>query len=395
MITAEYSSEVQIVDEDPSFGSLIVGLGTIYNEFQVINCTNEPIYAIDYMNRKCLIRPQKISTYGDDRRIEIRSRIVEGYRTTDHRGVENSKGHMRTIKIPYELLRDEPVFVHETNAVLCFSEQIMFVKHPHSKEVKEETTKEYRKNINDALTAVPMLLNANDPSGKITSLFFEINGTICSTKVTNIHDEPDYVTLMLRNKHYSINEMTKCKTSFSELFTEDRHIWTIGDQSSDYVFRISDSRELLEKTLEIERSKRPNVIEVSSVTDLIKKATEERDEKIEHLNEEVKELRRQNAFLKSSNESLRNGDYQERVADVVHEKLRLEEMKVHQAQRETEQARRKTEQDRLETELASKIERSKLYKEIINTVATIAKAVAVIIPAGLGIFKVVQAFRTA
>lgn len=374
MITAEDSSAVQTIDDKHSSGSLLINVGSFYNEFQIINCSNEPIYAVDYRNNKVLIKQHPTKTHGDERRLEIRSRIVDGQRTRDILGNETSaNSHLRIVKIPYELLRDEPVFVHEINAVLCLAHQIAFVKHPHSKEARLEEMAVYRDEVTASLTAVPVHLNANDPTGRISELYVEINGTICAVKVTAIAKEGDFVHLSLRDKPYSLRETTVHKTTFIDLLEQDPHVWTFGG------FRLSDNRDWFEQVLGVERAKQPATIEVSAVTAMLKQARECDAARIEDLTDENKELKRQISALKAAHDALRSGDYHERVADLAHKKLHLDERKLDQAETEAKHA------------LAA--EKLKLRKELIATIGVVAKTAAIVVPVAFGLFKAVQAMR--
>ena len=376
MITAEHSSAVQIIDDKHSSGSLRGDIGTFYNEFHIINGLNEPLYAVDYDNHKILIPRRVENTYGADRRVEIVSRVVEGKRTFDSlRGYENTpNSHLRTIRIPYDLLRDEPIFVHEINAVLCFAHHLPFIKHPHSKDAKAKEMEDYREKINSNMMVVPMILNANDPAGRFRTLYIEINGIICAAQVTNIVAEKDYVDLAFRDKSYSLTELTHFRTTITELLEQDPQIWSLGG------FRLSGDREWLEQVIEVERSKQPTRIDVATVNAMLKQNREEDEQRISQLIDEAKETKRQLTILKTNHEALKNNDYHERNAQLAHDKLKLEELKLQQAA--------------LDAEVNLKAERLKFRKELLTTFGVVAKTAAVVTPLAFGLYKTIQAMRS-
>ena len=376
MIIAEHSYRVQKESKDAQ-GSLHHKIGSYYSEFLIINYLNEPIYAVDHLNRSVLIQAHPTrEPFPDNRKLEILSRSASGPRSYDPKTYsEITPNKHDLLTIPYDVLRDQPVFVEEMNAVLCFGDQLSIVRHPHSKAAKDELARAIHLEVSQAVSEAPIAVNANDPSGRIDELFIEINGVICATKVTHIEAEMDNVSIGLRNKPHSISDFTTHRTTFTELFAQDPRVWTLGG------FRLSSSREWFEQVLDIERSKKPSFIEVSAVDALVKQARKEAEDKVKILTEENKDIMSRFKQLEATHDALKSGDYQPQNAELAFKKLALEQEKVRRSE--------------VEAKLALDAERLKLRKELIATLGVVAKTAAVMVPVGFAIYKAIKAARSA
>ena len=378
MITAEHSNAVRHEKELNSYGALPHRIGSFYNEFLIINYLNEPLYAVDYNNKPILVQQHPHPVYGNHRRIEIRSRTYIGQataRTYDLRtGLETTPTPHEIMQISFELLREQPIFVEELNAVLCFQDQLSITKHPHSKEAVAELVRNIQIEVHKSKADAPFVLLANDPTKKLNKLFIEINGVICSVRVTHITEETDSVLLAVRDKDHSLESFTRYQSTLTQLLTQDAKIWTLGG------FRLSSDREWFEQVLQIERTTKPSTIEVSAVDALLKRAREEDTDKIKLLTEEKKEIQRRLTSLTATHDAMLSGDYHEKVAELAQEKLRLEKIKLQQAA--------------VETKLNLQGEKLKFRKELISTFGIAAKTLAVVLPVAIGIYKVVMAAKT-
>ena len=373
MIIAEHSPRV-IIQEHVEVGGLPHRVGNYYNESLIFNYINEPIYAIDYKNRFVCIQSHPIKIAGN-RKIEIRCRFHNGNRKyDDFSNYELTQNKHEIITIPYDVLREQPVFVEELNAVLCFHDQLSITKHPHSKEELDNEINRIKLEIAQSQSSdSPFVLLANDPSGKINTICIEVNGVICETKVTCYSREIDRVILGLRNKPHSLEDFTTYTTTFSELMKQDQRVWTLGG------FRLSSSREWFENVLCIERASKPECIEVAAVDSLIKQTRSEYENKIQQLIDDNKEQASKLRKIETLNDELRNGAYNEKSIDLAFKKLAVEQEKLKQSE--------------FEAKLSKDMERLKLKKEIVTTLGVVAKTAAIMIPIGVGIYKAIKATK--
>lgn len=370
---AEQSGEITI-QEHLEVGGLPHKIGSYYNESLIINYLNEAVYAVDYKNRKVLIQQHPASMY--DRKLEIRCRAIssEARRYDPNTYLETTKCKHDVITIPYGTLRREPVFVEELNAVLCFGDQLSIIKHPHSqKGIDERIEIAISEKVNVPLEA-PFYVYANDPSGKLSVLFMEINGKICETVVTNFTHESDRIIVAFRDKPGSVEDFTKHYTSFTELLTQDPHIWSFCG------LRMSTSKEWFEQVLEIERNKKPTCIEVKTVDALIKQSCSEAEDKIKCLTEENREMTSRLKKLEATNEALKEGDYNGKKAEYDFKKLELEQAKIRQAE--------------TQAKLALHAEKLKFRKEVVTVLGVVAKTAAIIVPLSIGVYKAIKAARS-
>jgi outer membrane murein-binding lipoprotein Lpp len=378
MKIAEHSSTVKIKLDPFSSGALPHKIGSFYNEILIVNNLCEKLYAIGSNNKPVLIEPNPIYQSSYNRYVEIRSRLCVGQQSVKRTynqmgGLENTPINHETMQISYEDLRDEPHFVEELNAVLCFHDQISIAKHPHSEEAIADRVRKIRLEVYQARADTPFVLVANDPTHKINSLFIAIEGRICAVRVTHIADEPDDVLLAFRDKEHSPDEFTRYRSTFTELLTQDPHVWMLGG------LRLSTSRSWLKNVLETEKNQKPDMIEAVAVGSMIKQARSEDTAKINALTEEKRELTQRFKALESKHNALVSGDYHERAAALAQEKLEVERIKLQQAA--------------VEAKLALTGERIKFHKELIASVGIVAKTMAVVVPIGIGIYKLVKAAR--
>jgi len=379
MIIAEQSCTVVREIDSFSSGALPHNRGSFYNEIIIVNNLCDKLYAIGYDNRPVLIEQNSGHLSHHNRYVEIRSRACLGQqsikRTFNSMGIENTPTNHKSMRITYEDLRESPHFVEEINAVLCFYDQIPFAKHPHSKEAIVERVQQIRLEVNKGRADTPFVLVANDPTNKINSLFVVVEGRICAVRVTHIVDEPDDVLLAFRDKEHSPDEFTRYRSTFTELLTQDPRVWTLGG------LRMSTSRAWLVNVLEIEKNQKPDMIEAGAVGSMLKQARLEDTAKINALIEEKKELTQRFKALESKYNALVSGDYHDRAADLAQQKLEVEKIKLQQAEKESV--------------LAITGERMKFHKELITTLGIVAKTVAVVLPLGIGIYKIIKAAKTA
>ena len=285
------------------------------------------------------------------------------------------------------VIRDQAVFVEELNAVLCFRDQLSINKHPHSKSAIDDRIQAIKFEVEVNHDECPFLILANDPSGDIKEIHIEVNGVICTTKVTNFAEESDRVTLAYRDhaqkgRPSSVDDYTIHRTTFAELSAIDPQVWTFGG------FRMARSREWFERVLEIERSRKPTVVETSAVTALIEQARVDDVERIKILTEEIKDITTRFKRLEATHEALKSGEYHNDTARLLQEKLDLERAKIEQAAIEAKQAAEEAKQ-------SAETERYKMQREIISTIGMVAKTIAVMVPICIGIYKAITAFRSA
>ena len=375
MITAENDISKRItISETTERGGIPHRTGSYYSETLLTNYLNEDIYAVDYRNNYVTI-PRHAGYVMGQRRIEVLCRTHAGDRKyQDHSNYEITPNKHTFMSIPYEVLREQPVFVEELNAVLCFKDQLTIARHPHSPDVIDDRIKFIKLDYDRKHSQLPFILTANDPTGKINELCIEVNGIICEVKVTHYTDEKDRVMLCLRDKPHDFNDFTVHETTFTELIKSDPRVWMLDR------FRISSSRDWFEQIIEVERSKKPAYIEVTAVEKLIKQAGLEHAERNDRLVEVNKELVAKLRQSEANNESIISGEYLKKSTEVAYKKLTIEQEKLKYSD--------------VEAKMMIESERLKLRKEIITTIGVIAKTLAVMIPLGLGIYKAVQASRS-
>jgi len=376
MITAETpESGIKIEIGTLQSTALPGDIGSYYHEFLIINYLNEDIYAVDYQNKPILIKQHEERSDPWYRKLEVRSRHHNGKRTYDpFRRYETTPSKHEIMSISYDVLRQQPIFVEELNAVLCFADQLSITLHPHSKEAVAERTHQVQEATAEILTeAPPFVLIANDPSGVIKELFVLLNGHICSARVTHFVKEADNVVIGFRNKTYSAEEFTRHRTTFKELRQQDEKVWHLAG------FQLSSNRSWFEHVIAVDSSQKPDYVSMDTVNALIKKARLEDALTIHTLQDENKEAKRRLGVIETAYDELRDGDYQDTMAQVDQTKLDLEYAKLKKLQADAE------------SKLA--IEQLKVKKELIATIGTVAKTAAIMVPVGIGIYKAVQAFR--
>jgi hypothetical protein len=372
MIVAEESNAVRI-EEQNQFGGLPHKIGQYYKEFLIINYMNEPIYAVDYCNQAVVIQPHPALIHGQQRKVEIRNRTYIGpadRRSYDTRQLENTPGKHVIMQLSFDTLRSAPHFVEMLNIVLCLGDQLSIADHPHSRDAIADRVRIIKEETEARLAECPIVLNANDPSGKIDELFVEINGTICAARVTHFIDESDRIVLSLRDQEHSWQVFTRHTTTFTDLLKQGPRVWTLG------AFRLASNRTWFEKVLEIERDSEPITIPVDAVEALIEQARTKDADKINVLLEEKKELQRRFSALETTHDALLSGDYHEEAAALLRDKLEFERIKLRQQQ--------------AEVKMNLEGERLKLRKEIIAIVGVVAKTAAVMVPVGIGIYKAIK-----
>lgn len=373
MITAEKEGSGCSIEETKTIGGLPHKIGSYYNEFLIINYIGESIYAVDYQNKHALI--QQHPTLMAKKEIQILYRASLGSdRRYDVYNLDITPNIRRTITIPYDIIRREPVFVEEINAVLCFGDHLSGVKHPHSQKSIDDLLEQTKLETEADATQYPFIILANDPSGRIKSLFFEINDMICETKVSCRSTESDTVLIGYRNKPHSMNDFTTHKTTFTDLLSQDPRVWTFGG------FRFSCNRKWFEHVIEVERGKKPTYIEVGAVDALVKQARVEAEDKIRILTEENRDVVARFKRLEATHEALKNGDYHERSAELAHKKLDVEADKLRKAE--------------MEAKLSLDAERVKMKKELLSTLGVLAKTLVVVVPIGIGIYKAIKVARS-
>lgn len=367
----------------PRGGGLASAMGTFYSEVQIINYTGEEICVLDYENLVARIAPEPgfIVSNLMERRIIIQQRYCSGKRHHTVSGyLEDTPSTQITTIIPYDALISETVFSEDVNALFYITRYNPGPHfHPHSEAYLKRHYDEVRDRIARDATYAPVTIMANDPAGKFKKLFIELNGHICSVEVTNYkhcdHEE-DVVAIGIRdaiNDDFSVQRVIK--TSFAELLKKDPLCWEIGG------FMVSADREWFEQKLEAERNTaKPNVVPSSEVEKLLTKVREEdkliieqKDEIIAKRDKTIKEHKQQYDELKSSYEDLLNNGFMKRNSKVAFDRLGIDEKKI--------------EQSRIEADAALRAEQLKLQREQFNTLATVAKTIAVLAPMMLLAFK--------
>lgn len=381
MIVAERSNLVRKSKIEKYQGDLTFKTGSIYSEFKIINQMGEEICALDYNNQIARIKPEPgyNARNFDDRCLTIQYRFVNGPRVFTNGYIESTLSDYGEFVIPYDVFITETVFVEEVNA-LFFNPRwhTGTLNHPHSKEYISQQIDKIRSEIARATVYSPITIIANDPSGKITQLFVELNGRICTVKVTNFKEinEDDVVAISIRGTTTgSLEECKIIRTSFTELFRKDPLCWEIEG------FWISIDRKFFEQKLAIEKNKpQPNVVPSSEIEMLLSQARQEdhlliqqQVDLIKQREQDHKELQRRYKELQDSYNDLVKGEYLQRNSTHAFRKLDIDEAKSRAAEREAI--------------LNRELEQLKLKKEQYNTWANIAKAVVVIVPVGLLVFN--------
>lgn len=374
MIVAENSDLVFKSTIANTHGSLAHNIGSIYNEFQIINQLGEEICALDYQNRVARIKPQAGYTVRnlDDRCLIIQYRYVVGPRTIGQMGIENSQATHGRITIPYDVLMTETVFVEEVNALFFNPLWHPGVHdHPHSVEYISREHDKIRSEVGRGTVFDPISIMANDPSGKIKQLFIELNGKICTVKVTNYNaaDETDVVAVGVRGAVTgSIDEFKIVKTSFTELRRQDPLCWEIQG------FLISTDRTWFEHKLAVEK-KKPiiNGIPSGEIEALLEKARETDVATISsqaamllQRDHDVRDWQTRYKQLKDSYEDIVKGGYLERSSALATRKLDVDEAKVASVAHETN--------------VSYQTEQHKLRREQLSTLTNVAKTVVVLAP---------------
>jgi hypothetical protein len=382
MIVAEHCALIrksQYTDK----GGLAHSRGSFYNEVKIINYLGEDITALDYKNDKVVFKPEGAVIPADERNLIIQYRSTRSPRVIGNLGLETSVSEFGTMTIPYDLLLQEPIFVEEINALL-FSPvwHPTAMLHPHSKEYNDLQNDKLRNEISRDAVYSPITIMANDPQGKIKQLYIALNDKICTVKVTNCNAglyETDVVAISIRGSiNGALDDRKIIRTSFTELMRKNPLFWEIEG------FCISTDRTWLENKLAVEKTKpSSNGIPVEEVQALLKQARDgdkviidEQAAEIVQLGKDVKAWKQRYTELKSSYDDIVSGGYLDRNSTVAFKKIDLEETKLNNAEKQSKRDQ--------------KIEDIKLTKEQLGTIANIAKAAAVIIPAVVSLVVLYQ-----
>ncbi|CAK9254160.1 unnamed protein product [Sphagnum jensenii] len=317
MITAEYTDRIKIED-DHSRGGIPINIGEYYTECAVINYLREDIFAIGFDNKPLRIQQHPRHVFSD-RKLVIRSWQISGKRTWQYQSGNNFETTPNThdvFSIPYELIREQPVFVETLNAVVCFADQIPFVKHPHSKESIKEQIEILECEIANRIQSGPLAVIANDPRGVYKTLYVDIGGYICSVPVTHLKFNPDSILVGMRTKDHPSDPYTREYTTFAAQLRIDEKIWRIGGLT------ISPDKAWLEQILEAKRLSSIPTVASSKVDALIDDIRSKDVETIKELTEQLKEMKRRLTISEANFKSLEDGDYQEMQAKLAYQNLK-------------------------------------------------------------------------
>lgn len=387
MYTAElYTHEGVTIEIEPnSSGQLSPMIGSYYGEHQILNYSGCDLFGITHTNIiTAAIKSDVLPSVSSRRCVQIRARSVCGKRDLRN-GYDTSSAKHTLITIPHDLLMQGPIFVEQLNLVLTFQEFLHNTKHPHSKVYHDEQMRDLKDKLNRVIVEMPVALVANDPTGQIRELYIDINHHICAVKVTHFKRENDDVVLAIRDKEYSVEEMTVHRTTFTDLRQENPCGWTLGG------FTFSTQRTWLVQEMARRIEKPSEIISKEVIAELIERASADGKNIILALQEKMRQLEDENEMLRVENKELRTtiktmqeAHVPERQAEIVLRKMQVEETKLsHEADRLKHQSR----EEDLKHQRDLAMENQKFYKELVTTIGTIVKALAVVLPIAYALYK--------
>ncbi len=358
--TLIYEGEIQ--------GSLHRGHAGFYAEQVITNRTNEKVVITDHTNKGVILPPLGITgnynlLNGGDVEINVRSYI--GAKTVSPSGHDATKSHHIRYTLNLADLNDKPIYVPHIDMVVSTLSFDGLFSHPNNRAYVQNK-------INDARTAgiknapeLPIFISANDPTCAIKYLFCSINKHICCIKITHYKDEPSRIVVSYKDSKQTIGYgYNKIEVSFAELFNKSKDLWDIDG---------------------LWMSTNPDILKNHLLTqDVVNQqqwiSIDEHNRQIDSLRlEHKKSLEIHQTFtqtLKDSNTRLevllkhyQDTNYSDHNAEIAVAELRAKQLK---ALADT-----------------SKIDNDR-RSEVYNTVATVAKAAAVIVPVGFAIYRLVK-----
>lgn len=358
--------------------------GQMYQEFHIINHTDHNIVLVNADNHISVL-PGQFRGNPNDRRIIIRRRQVLGPRTIDNRNFDISECHIINRVIPYSVVKEGPILDEITGYLICRSGDESLVKHPYNKEQLEQalSTKPLHY-IESGNMAYPISVYANDPSGYITKLYTVINDKVYTIKVTNFKDCDDSFNLVLRDTYSNGDyKPIKFNTTFSKLLKENKNLWNIEDMY------FSSSKEFLDSHIETIKNKlAANTIAASEHKDMVEQLMQLHEERLNALNERVASLQRINKLQKETIAGLKDNSIGKDAVDVEKMKIKLNRREI-----ELQSNKLQHETNRYYIDMAYDIRNRRVAanQEMTKDIATYLKSAAVIIPAALGIMKLLSA----
>lgn len=173
----------------------------LYEERVVVNCTPRTIGVVDKFGNKSIIK-QDTKEIGHDIKIYIRSGV--GNKATDNRSVAVLE--TTVCVIDYQALLTDSIYVKEADLVICNSKDLNHVTHPNlSFSYEDNFRMMYSHMINSNHIKTPTVkIVANDPTGRIKSIYMNILDTICTIDVTHYQISDNGVTVMYPSDGFSI-----------------------------------------------------------------------------------------------------------------------------------------------------------------------------------------------
>lgn len=336
-----------------------------YKEVLITNYTIEPIYIVKNSGDISKIDPSIDGFHA--KHVEIRIREIDGIRNTNNVGVDISRTNQKVITIPNDILLESPVYTRILDVAICKEEHLNIVVHPNNTEYKRTLITKLHEDYANTVFEAPITILANDPSGEIKELYILIGKQIFTVGVTHFkgHGETDSILVAFRTSMNGGCIYRKHNSSFSQIDVK-KHI-EIGPiiiatsaLTLECVLRESTTCSTLEMQEHLDRIKALDKLHRDSMRTL-KLELDAANSAIQTYKSLIGSRPDILAALKERELDLEYQSLGTKEKDIEYQKLKLE----HEA-------------DTL---------RLKQYDETLKTISTVAKTLAVVIPAAITIWK--------
>jgi len=373
-------------DKYPSAGSPVNSLQSgFYQEFQIVSSLEEPLFAINSAGEEVIIHNSVM--YSSEKKVTIYARSFNGQRTFSHLN-ETSKSHHVNIVIPQMVLHEGPIYVRTCDLILFTGSYRDHVHHPNDPVFRKKKMQEMFATISAQATYAPITITANDPSGKLKSLWVSIGNLICPVDCTHYSDDPDedYIHIGWRDIYFADGIKPRVhEIRLRDLNKAPQQIMTSGP------ITISTKREFLKHHIEHVTGR--SVEETISITDhqrIMTEVCKENHQVIGDLRNRTKVLQDQVTTLRSTQDTMAQMAINAEEIRLRADELELERDKLVFLKQELIEK-----QKRLEAELVlrEKELKAKDRERRASTVSTVAKTVGVVVPTCLALWKAYETFQ--
>lgn len=265
-------------------GALPCSIAGLYNEYQVINYTGTTLYMNTINGDRIVIANNTNGASAIPRRVEINIRTVLGAREISSHGPENWKGRILKIVIDSDTITNHPVYVKEIDAIL-YLDKFIGIQHPRHDTTGADYAERAQQVSGSADTRSPYIININDPSNKIKSLYTIVNGRLCSITVNHWAHYPEACSIMYRDPH-------DVKYTPQETFSLDDLLKNTGTVTTDKdtVVYLATNRLVLETAIKKQQIEESKLVHPDSIQEFKETIAKDKQDEIDGLTDTISAL---------------------------------------------------------------------------------------------------------